>query len=186
MGNDFHFLVQRYERPVYNFFANRGFTREECQELTQETFLELHRSGGRFRGEASLVTWVLSIAKNVWLRTIRDSHRAKRRAELLSLDWLAEAGQLQSVEANIMDTEKQYEPLERVLGAERARLLRLAVGALPETTRNCLLLYYAQDRKCREIAVALQMSESAVKFHLAQARGKLKESLAEYFSDSLH
>lgn len=185
MESEVHFLFQRYNRPVYNFFANRGFTREECRDLTQETFLEIHRSAGKFRGEASPVTWVWSIAKNVWLRTVRDRGRAKRSAEVVSLDLLAEAGQLFPVEAKASDLWEQGEALEKVLSEERTKLLRSAIDELPGRTKSCLLLHLGQGRKCWEIAVALQMSESGVKFHLAQAREKLRAILAAHFRDSV-
>lgn len=180
-----HFLFQRYQKSVYNFFANRGFTRDESRDLTQETFLELHRSMGSFRGDASSVTWVWAIAKNVWLRTLRDRGRAKRSAEVVSLDLLVEVGQLNSVEAKLSDLSDQGEALERVLSDERVKFLRAAIGELPEKTRNCLLLHLLQSRKCREIATTLQMSESAVKFHLAQGREKLKALLATQFPESI-
>jgi RNA polymerase sigma-70 factor (ECF subfamily) len=185
MESEVQFLFQRYNQPVYNFFANRGFTREECRDLTQETFLELHRSMSKFRGEASSVTWVWSIAKNVWLRTVRDRGRAKRNAEMVSLDRLAEVGQLYSIEEKISDLSEQGEALEKVLSEERVRLLRSAIGELPEKTRACLLLHLIQSRKCWEIAAALQMSESAVKFHLSQAREKLKVILVQHFPESV-
>jgi RNA polymerase sigma-70 factor, ECF subfamily len=185
MEIDIQVLFSRYNKPIYNFFANRGFSREESRDLTQETFLELHRSIGKFRGEASSATWVWSIAKNVWLRTVRDRGRVKRSAEMVSLDRLAEVGQLFTVEARNSIRPEQSEALERVLNKERVRLLKLAIEELPDKTRNCLLLHLLQGRKGREIAEALHLSESAVKFHLAQAREKLKAILVIHFPESV-
>ena len=38
-GRELERLFERYARPVSYFFARRGFSPEECRDLTQETFL---------------------------------------------------------------------------------------------------------------------------------------------------
>ncbi len=45
----FDHLIDRYYRPISYFFANRGFSTEECRDLTQETFLGVYKGLGRFR-----------------------------------------------------------------------------------------------------------------------------------------
>jgi len=51
---EFRRLFALYFQPVFSFFLRRGFPREECRDLTQETFLRVYRSIGRFRGEANV------------------------------------------------------------------------------------------------------------------------------------
>ena len=181
--DEFHLLFHQYNQPIYNFFANRGFSREESRDLTQETFLEAHRCAEKFREESSPGTWIFAIAKNLWLRAIRDRGRAKRNAETVSLEIMAEAGRLPAAGSHASGIAEQPDPLENVLGEERAMLLRAAMGELPGKMRSCIFLYVVHERKCREIAEVLRISEGTVKFHLSQARERLRQRLAGHFTE---
>src|SRR6185295_6763575 len=147
---------------------------------TQETFLQLHRSADRFQAKSDHSTWVFSIAKNVWLQTLRDTGRVKRNAETVSLDALQEAGTLVPSWAE----SNKDEVLQRILGEERERLLKLAIATLPKQMKSCVFLHFIQGRRQSEIALLLGLSEGTVKFHLSRARAKLREQLAEHFPDT--
>jgi RNA polymerase sigma-70 factor (ECF subfamily) len=54
----FRLIFDRYYRSVYRFFEKRGFSTEECQDLTQETFLRVYKGMATFRGEARFETWL--------------------------------------------------------------------------------------------------------------------------------
>src|SRR5262249_56256085 len=62
----FRCLFEIYYGPLRGFFARRGFPPEDCQELTQETFLGIYMGMGSFRGEAGFETWMWKIANNAW------------------------------------------------------------------------------------------------------------------------
>ncbi len=53
--------------------------RQSADDLTQETFLRVYKGLPGFRGEASLRTWVLSIARRACADEIRDLRRERRR-----------------------------------------------------------------------------------------------------------
>jgi RNA polymerase sigma-70 factor (ECF subfamily) len=179
--SSFQQIFARYNRPVYSFFANRGFSKEESRDLTQETFLEAFRSLPSFRGESSFETWLFAIAKNVWRLDLRRRSRTKRSGEEVSLEAIMEHGQLSAADGKgASDLE---EPLDRFLGKERALLLRAAIVDLPEQMRNCLLLRLVQDLKYHEIAATLQVSLGTVKSQLFEARCRLRERLAELFDE---
>jgi RNA polymerase sigma-70 factor (ECF subfamily) len=76
-------------------------------------------------------------------------------------------------------------PGEDLLAGERSRLLREAIGKLPEQMRKCLLLRVDQEMRYKEIAVVLRLSPETVKVHLFQARKRLREELGPYFGDAL-
>jgi len=175
-------LFERYYRPVSYFFANRGFSPEECRDLAQETFLGAYRGFERFRGEASVETWLFKIAGNIWRNALRSLSAEKRDAPEVSLGGLAEEGR------EIADDEpgraaKEHHPLDAALADERVRLLRRAVGELPAKMRRCLLLRIDQDMKYREIAAVMQISIQTVKSQLFQAKERLKEELSDHFPE---
>ncbi len=182
---DFHWLYEEYNRPIYGFFANRGCSREECRDLIQETFLAAFRSRGRFRGDSTFETWLFSIAMNVWRSTLRDCKRLKRDAQVISLDLMVEGGQHQEAEDLFEDGSEESRPLEKVLANERTRLVRDALNDLPEQMRCCVVLRLSQDLKYREIAAVMQVSINTVRSQLFDAREKLRDRLAELFKDIL-
>ena len=63
-------LVERLEKPLVNFILRFVGERHVAEDLFQETFVRVVKTLGSFRPEASLSTWIFTIARN------------------LSLDWL--------------------------------------------------------------------------------------------------
>ncbi len=120
----FQGLYEQYNRPLYNFFANRGFTREESRDLVQETFLAAYDSRTSFRGDSSPSTWLFGIATNVWRTNVRDRRRLKRDAQVVSLDGPAHGPESDRTRAaELADAAQESRPLKKYLADERTRLL---------------------------------------------------------------
>lgn len=165
-------LFERYARPVSYFFARRGFSPEECRDLTQETFLGVYRGMDAFRHDASVETWLFTIAANVWRNEVRSRTAGKREGREVPLEGLAESPGTVPAELRGAD-----DPLAGLLAEERAGLLREALGELPAQMRRCLLLRLDQQLKYREIAQVLCVSIETVKSQLFQARERLRHRL---------
>lgn len=172
---DFEDVFERYYHPVTAFFSNRGFSAEECRDLAQETFLGVYKGFARFRGEASVKTWLFRIARNLSHNTRRDRGADKRTADVISLDETLESGG----PVPLPVPEAIAGPLEDAIESERQQQLRQAVGELPAQMRRCFVLRYQQGRKYREIADVLQVSLDTVKSQLFQARIRLRRRLGE-------
>lgn len=172
----FQEVFELYFDRVYYFFRRQGFQNEISFDLTQETFLRVFKSRDTFRGESRLDTWIFQIARNIGLNEVRGRKAQKREAAEVSL--YDEAGFPLAI-----PDELAPEPLDLVLGAERAQKLRDALEELPPQMRRCVELRLYQDLKYREIANLLGISIETVKAHLFQARQHLKEKLSDYFTD---
>jgi len=172
-----------YYRPVYYFFLGRGLPAEESRDLAQETFLRVHKSLHDFRGESRFETWLYQIAGNLFRNTLRSQSTLKRDAPEVSLDDVVERhAEEQGSNGPILDS-KAAGPLDTVLAAERAEVLRVALDGLPKQMRRCVTLRVDQYLKYREIAELMQISIETVKAHLYQARQQLKVKLADYFTE---
>lgn len=178
-GPDFRQLFEGYYRSVRYFFANRGFSTDEAQDLAQETFLRAFKGFEAFRGDASFRTWIFQIANNIWLNEVRCRHAAKRSGNEVSFEEAFRPGSPHSRRLGISNDG----PLGEVLAEERLQVLRDAVKDLPPQMRRCIFLRIEQDLKYREIAELMQLSIETVKSHLHQARQRLKGILSEYFDD---
>lgn len=169
-------LYERFNRPIYNYFANQQFLPEECRDLVQETFFRAFRAAERFRGDAEATTWLWGIAKNVWLEAERSRRRLKRAAEEVSLETLQESCGFDATDGN------GNSQLDECLDEEQIRLLHEALHELPAQMRSCVQLRIFQELRYREIAEVMRTSIGTVKSQLSDARERLRSRLSSYFA----
>jgi len=180
---EFQRLYELYNRPIYNFFANRCFCREESRDLVQETFLAAYHSRASFRGESSPAGWLFGIATNVWRMRVRDQKRLKRDAQVVSIAASAHGQESdQPLVAEIADTTQESRPLVKYLADEQNRLLYDALQELPERMRLGVVLLL-RGYKYREIAKILKVTTNTIRSQLFDAREKLRKRLAGHFSE---
>ncbi|MEA2690971.1 MAG: polymerase sigma-70 factor, subfamily [Acidobacteriota bacterium] len=173
----FQRIFRAYYRPVHRFFAHRGFSPDQCQDLAQEAFLKVHRGLPAFRCEARFETWLFQITANLYRNTLRSQSTLKREAQEVSLDELVEEPGGPAAPAGDAGA------LDRVLSEEGTEVLRHAMANLPSQMRRCVELRVHQDLRYKEIAELMQVSIDTVKAHLYQARQQLKGKLSGYFAD---
>jgi RNA polymerase sigma-70 factor (ECF subfamily) len=87
---DFETLVATLHGDVWLLCRHLGDT-QSADDLTQETFLRVHKALPAFRGDASPKTWVLAIARRVCADEVRQLSRERRRMGRLRDD-VASAG----------------------------------------------------------------------------------------------
>ena len=73
-------IYEMYSRKVFLFLLSKTNNEDIAEELTQETFFQAVQCIERFEGNSSILTWLCGIAKNVWLKDLRN------RKETLSID----------------------------------------------------------------------------------------------------
>ncbi|HEX3126738.1 MAG TPA: sigma-70 family RNA polymerase sigma factor [Thermoanaerobaculia bacterium] len=171
-------IARRFFRPLYTFFANRPALRDQADDLTQKTLLRAYQNIGQYRFEAAFSTWVRQIAENVWKNAVRDLQAAKRGAPVESLDSAGDEGREEPAPAIV---DPRPTPEQAALREERARVLRLAIEALPPGMRKCTELRLYADLKYQEIAAATGIGLNSVRSQLFEARKRLKPVLDEYF-----
>ena len=158
----FDVIVARHQRAVYQLCFRFVRRHEDAADLTQEVFLRAYRGLRRFRGEATLKTWLYRIGVNVCL-----NHVAGRQMQDTPLD-----------EAPHLPAAGDDPALSFEKTRESARV-RAAVARLPRKQRATLILRVYQDLSHREIALALGTTVGAVKANFFHALGNLKKLLAE-------
>ncbi|HEX4964691.1 MAG TPA: sigma-70 family RNA polymerase sigma factor [Thermoanaerobaculia bacterium] len=174
----FQRLFEIYYDLLRRFFSRRGFAPEDCQELTQDTFLGIYTGIGSFRGESGFETWMWKIANNTLRKRWRWLKAEKRAAEEVPLDEMEEL--IEGPQAGLAQ-ETAPDPGQAALDRERSRLMREAIERLPDQMCKCLMLRVYRDLKYREIAVVLRLSVETVKAHLFAARKRLQQELGDYF-----
>jgi len=162
-------LVAAHQRMVYGL----GFTllgnHDDALDLSQEVFLRVFRTLGRFRGQSALRTWIYRIVVNQ-ARNRQRWWRRRHRAEQVSLDeYLQKFG----------DLESRHEVLpDRLLASkEAAAKIWQALDRLPFDQRTALILREVEGLRYEEIAYSLDVALGTVKSRLTRARQALREEL---------
>jgi RNA polymerase sigma-70 factor (ECF subfamily) len=142
-----------------NLARNLLGSQPDAEDAVQETFLKIQRSIGSFRGQSSFVTWAFRILVN----TCYDIRRSKVRRKEHSQD----------------DAEDRPAHEPRAPGAHPSLRMALerALARLTEHQRNVFLLYEVEGFRHSEIANMLEISETASKNTLFQAKRNLRGML---------
>lgn len=175
---NFRLLCEAFHRPLFHFFSKRGFSPQDCLDLTQETFLGIYRGIGTFRRESRFETWLFTVATNAFRKRLRSGVAVKRSGQEVSLEGGDDDRGLED-----LAVAPDPAPGEELVQRERARLLRGAIERLPAQMRRCLVLRVYHEMRVREIATVLRLSPETVKVHLFQARKRLQAELGDYFQD---
>lgn len=123
---------------------------EEAADAVQEAFVKAHLKWRKISTYDDPVGWIRRVAIN----KVRDGHRSKVRRDR-AVERMGHQATLTSEQPAI---------------DEVAELL----STLPKQQRAAAAMFYVEQLSVLEIADALEISEGAVKFHLHQARQKLR------------
>ena len=165
-------LLARYLDRVRQFVSWKADVRgAEADDLTQEVFLQVFRSIGRFDGRSRFRTWLYGVANNVCLRCIRTTIR--RRKVLAASDG---SDKVHNAAARPDDGPNA---LDRLQHEERARAVRTAVAELSPEHRQVLLLAEWEEMSYAEIAQVLTIPVGTVKSRVHHARLRLAGALTD-------
>jgi RNA polymerase sigma factor (sigma-70 family) len=152
----FNRFLDRHQQAVRNFL--RGVAGpNDADDIAQETFLAVWTSARGYRGEASVKSWLFSIA---W-----------RKAKGAQRSWFRRARR----DAGYQETSELAPPRETA-PAERLAI-KQALSALSLDQRAAVMLCLAYGFSHAEASEALDMPLGTIKSHVARGRDKLREGL---------
>jgi RNA polymerase sigma-70 factor (ECF subfamily) len=172
----FRLLYETFFRPLQRFFARKGFSPDDCLDLTQETFLGIYKGLKGYEDRQRFAAWLYRVATTTYLKRLRRAGTIKRSAEEVSRDAMEHPEPTLAVPAR---------QLHGLVADERRRELRAAVAELPEQMRHCLTLRLYHQLSYQEIAAVKKLSIETVRAHLFRARKRLRETLADHALDEL-
>ena len=158
-------LYRDHVDRMYRFARRLCGSPEDAKDLVQETFLSAYRSLKDFRGEASVSTWLYTIAAHACQRM-----RRKRKGEPereLSLDALIPTSE---GDMPLQVPGDDLSPQERLEYKQLRRSLFAAVHQLPKKYRMVLVLRDMEGLSAREVGAVMGLTERAVKSRLHRAR----------------
>jgi RNA polymerase sigma-70 factor (ECF subfamily) len=150
-------LLRRCEPLLAAFFRRR--TAENVDELMQRTLVACMQSIGNFEGRSSFKAFLLGIARNQFLMSLRAN---KPHQELAPVSTFPEDG-----------------PSQLVASKEELRILAAALNATAPPFRQVLKMFYWDDLSVDEIARTLDIPTGTVKSRLGRGRSMIKVWILE-------
>jgi RNA polymerase sigma-70 factor (ECF subfamily) len=131
-----------------------------AEDILQETWLAVWRSAGSFRGDGSVRSWLLGVAR-------RQAYNRLRRNEAPPVD--------DSLTEAVPDAAASVE--EEVLDHATEQELARLIATLPEHLQEVLYLVLVDELRYREVAGVLAIPVGTVKSRMSHARRRLAELL---------
>ena len=146
-------LVGKYRANVYRLALCYTKNHADAEDVTQEAFLKLFRSGTEFLIDEDAKAWLFRVAAN-------------RCKDLLKSHWYK-------------FSEPLTDDMEAPVSVDEGGELPALMSKLPVKTRTVLYMYYYEEYSVKEIAKFLGETETAVTSQLWRGRKRLRSLLEQ-------
>ncbi len=167
MGDDASFAVVYDEVAprLYRFLLRLARTPETAEDLTQQTFLQMHDARARFVSGSAVMPWAFAIARRLYI----DSTRRRKREAVIGAS-----------DDNAIDPSAADDNPEVLVSAKRmAVAAEQVLDGLPEVQRTAYLLVREQGLAIAQAAEILGVTVSAVKLRAFRAYEALRAVLGD-------
>lgn len=159
-------LYAQYLDPLCRQVIFKGGSAADGQDMFQETVIAFVHTvkQGRFRGEASIKTFLYAMNNNIWKNAVRGRDRAEQRDRnydaMVSKEEKAEGGMIER--------------------KELSHQLKMMLEGLGENCRKILMQFYYENRSMKEIVQTLDYeNEQVVRNKKSKCLKKLSEMLGQ-------
>ena len=150
-------MYEAYYMRVYSYAVTLSGSRELAEEITQETFYRAMTKSASFRREADEVTWLCTIAKNLFY----DEKRRQKKTGPIPEDVEADGKSIEQIAA---DRDSSFR-------------VHLALHALEEPYREIFELRVFGELGFRDIGTIFGKTENWARVTYHRARLKLQERM---------
>ena len=163
--NAFATLIEKYQRQVHALAFRKVGDFQTAEDITQETFLQVHQKLATLNDPTKFSGWLYAIATHLCIAWYR-----KNRLQTEALQ-------------EIHISEIETEAYSRYIAREHAKttaevqhdLVKSLLTKLKESDREVITLHYFEEMTSSEIGEFLGVSENTIKSRLHRARQRLKE-----------
>lgn len=163
--NAFAILIEKYQRQVHALAFRKVGDFQTAEDITQETFLQVHQKLATLNDPTKFSGWLYAIANHLCIAWYR-----KNRLQTEALQ-------------EIYISEIETEAYSRYIAREHAKttaevqhdLVKSLLTKLKERDREVITLYYFEEMTSSEIGEFLGVSENTIKSRLYRARQQLKK-----------
>jgi RNA polymerase sigma-70 factor, ECF subfamily len=163
----FRELVAAYQRKVYGLAYEMTRNHADAEDISQITFMKIHRAMGTIKPDYGLNTWIYQITHNAALDHIRKKPFFPRQA-LPTIALGRQSGEPSDPAAN---------PEQAAESSSLRRRIEGVLAKFSERERAVFVLRHYHDLKIKEIARTLGVSLGSVKSYLFRSILKLQREL---------
>lgn len=178
-------IVSRHRERMFSVAFAMLKNHADAEEIAQDAFIRAHRGLAKFRGDASLATWLHRIALNLARNRYWYFFRRGRHSSL-PLDSAISASNAATF-ADLIATDSAG-PVRVAVANEFSDLVTGCMARLGAGQSRILTMRNEQNRSYGEIARELGINVGTVKSRIARARERLRvllvESCPEFASDA--
>ncbi|MFT4704956.1 MAG: RNA polymerase sigma-70 factor (ECF subfamily) [Bradymonadia bacterium] len=156
----FRTLYDRHVRRVRGQVGRLIGLGPEVDDVTQDVFVQMHRSLAAFRGESAFSTWLYRLTWNVAI-----SHRRKRKPTV----------DLESLRQLQLSTEDW----KRLEARDLAKVLYAALDEVSDDGRDAFVLHHIEGHTLQEIAYLEGASINTIAARVRRTRAKLVDVVAK-------
>jgi RNA polymerase sigma-70 factor (ECF subfamily) len=166
-------LIEEHAARMYRLGLKLCGSREDAEDLVQETFLRAYQNWDQFEGRSDPFTWLYTIAARVCIR--RHRRRSGEPDRIESLNELLPASDHQ-----IPDVPESADgPLELLERQEVQEAVEMAISGLPLSFRLPFVLKELMDFSVADVSEILGLKKSTVKTRIHRARLVVRKALAK-------
>lgn len=157
-------LVRRYEHRLFRSIARIVSSKEDAEDLCQETFTRAWKALAGFRQEAMFYSWVFRIALN-----LRHSMKRKRVVKGQSIEARRElAGD------DLPDQHPEMDPSFSMIVEDQQRLVQEILAEMDESFRTVLVLTDIDGLSYEEISQTISCPIGTVRSRIHRARQEFR------------
>jgi RNA polymerase sigma-70 factor (ECF subfamily) len=156
--NAFQELYETTNRRIYFYIYRMVNNKETAEDLMVETYAQVWRGAGRFRGESRAISWIIGIARNLSrkeFRKIKPDESLENHPNLIN--------------GNTPDPDS----------FDRSRYIQAALAKLPDPHRDVLDLVFFHELTYPEVSAVLDIPVNTVKTRVYHAKSKMEKILRQ-------
>ena len=163
-------IYDAYVKRIYNFVLRLVATREDAEDIVQETFIIVFNQIRELKDPERFESWIYRIARNEVYQRFR-----RKKADEVSIDD-EETGIRHSLALEGLESD----PLEQVLQSELGKVIDRVLNTLPFKLREVFILSVLNQLSYEEISLVVGRSLLSVKTDIHRARVLAREHLGNY------
>jgi RNA polymerase sigma-70 factor (ECF subfamily) len=173
-AGDFHKLYNLYSKQIFNFVWRLVGSTEDAEDLTQETFLKVHRKIKNLRQAGQFKFWLYRIARN----EVYQKQRRSKKATEVSLDDSAI-----DYYDFLPHPSPDNDPEKQALYRELSQIMDRTLKAMTPKYRDVFVLAVFHKMSYDDITQIVDRSLLSVKTDIYRARLTVKDALGQYYEE---
>ena len=164
----FNILTSKYYPRVYASIFSFIKSKEDSEDLSQQTFIKVWQQLDSFRGDSAFFTWVYRIAINLAKNFVTSSGFKKQKINTSIEDTEIDISSFNDIESTVIHDESLEE-------------INDYIDTLPESLKTAFVLREVEGKSYEDIAIITQTPIGTVRSRIFRAR----ESIVEFIEKEI-